>query len=132
MKKFLAGFFLPLCIFLLSGFGPSYAYTYRSIVNKNPPTSIDNLTAQNAREIIIKSPSGKENFRMVEVTEIQENEESSSSKKHPGNIHGVTAIFYLHILGCLNLPTRKTLSLSTFLFDLSTQRRHLVFGVIRI
>lgn len=132
MKKFLAGFFLPLCIFLVSGFGPGYAYAYRGSVNNGALQSQNNSTSLSGQDVMVKSPSGKGNFRMVDATEIQENEESSSSKKHPGNNHNVIAIFCLQLSGCLNLPTRKTLSLSNYLFELSSQPKHLVFGVIRI
>ena len=139
MKKFLAGFFLPLSILLLNGYGQQYAYAYQGYTQsiKSQKVEIKAFPKAKSRHALVEKASSfeKENFK-IDIADVEEVEHKEyglvSVKKNLEFRNFVTSIFNLPAIGYFFGHLNKSLPFCKHFSYVTAYKWYLQFGVFRI
>jgi hypothetical protein len=141
MKRFLTGFFLPLCIFLLGGYGQRYACAHQAgsqfsaiRVFERSGYALD--TGLDSHSSIIKSASTEKKTHLPDIAPFEEDEvreyELNSSKKHSGSTSFIIPNFYVQTVGYFFGHTKKSLPFSKHFSNITSFKWYLILQVFRI
>jgi hypothetical protein len=143
MKNFVNRFFLPLCIFLLSGYSQREAYASAGYVHASSEVSsekadhVNFVTQQNRLALFPRSASshGKKHFFKIDVTEVREEEEDeheqTSIKKYFASSHYFLSALFTQAPSHF-FSSNKGISPFYQHHSYTTSDRYLMFLVIRI
>lgn len=139
MKKFLSGFFLPLSILLLNGYGMQYAYACQDNPHITKKITVENSLVKAAHGNLASTEnamfSDKANFKIV-IMEVEEDENKeqrfASFKRNVVNNSYVVALFYLALIGYACGRIKKSRRLNNHFLYPSSNKWYLQLSVFRI
>lgn len=139
MKRFLAGFFLPLSILLLNGYGLQYAYAYQDNLHSSTNPTVDHAIFITSQDDMLASGnatlSDKSDLKIV-ITDVEEDETKEhgfvSFKRNATNNSYAVALFYLALIGFAFGHIKKSLLSCKHISCHSNNKWYLQLSVLRI
>ena len=140
MKKFLAGFFLPLSILLLNGYGQQYAYAcqgYTQSVKTQKAQFATFSNSKNSHARIEKTAAFENESFKIDVADVEEVEHKeygllSLKKKNIENRSSLISTFHIPEIGYFLGHLSKSLPFCKHFSYITSYKWYLQFGVFRI